>query len=59
MLGYGQNSNSGYIFLKSIITHDIYSHFLLYFSLYFLISLQKSRLMEWLRAWTWSQSSRS
>lgn len=52
MLGYGQNSNNGYIFMKSIITRDIYSHFLLYFSLYFLISLQKSRLMEWLRAWT-------
>ena len=59
MLGYGQNSNNGYIFLRSIITRDIYSHFLLYFSLYFLISLQNSRLMEQLRAWTWSHSSRS
>ena len=59
MLGYGQNSNNGYIFLRSIITRDIYSHVLLYFSLYFLISLQNSRLMEQLRAWTWSHSSRS
>ena len=38
MLGYGQNSNNGYIFMKSIITRDIYSHFLLYFSLYLLNS---------------------
>lgn len=57
MLGYIQNSNDGYICLKSTITGDVYSHFLLYFYLYFLISLQKSRLMERLRAWTWNQSS--
>lgn len=44
MLGYIQKSNNGYICPRSIITFDVYFHVLLYFYLYFLISLQKSRL---------------
>lgn len=56
MLGYVQNANNGYIWV-ALLQVMLTSHFLLYFfGLYFLIGLQRSRLIEWLGAWTWNQS---